>query len=1254
MARAPVLFRETRLSPTPTSPSSILHINAAGNPTGAIFGAGRKRPFEEISGRDEDSFARAHLATEGSVFFRPKSKAPRSFLWRVLNDRHLLEVQSVDLVQERKHARSEGFLTFQITFPAAILKSGVALADQQEKDALDIFVLTSGNELYTITLKRNLLTRETAPTDFDATTCVKKYTPNSFSFRRPYRLVAISSSELFISLHDGGLMRLERQPSESGAQWRETYFSEGGWGGTLKGLLPFRRSHVVKYGNTEVDSNAITAIAKSPDGNYVWTVSLDHTLKAWSTQTGRVSYQTDLLLEQIDKDDRKRPPQYVMNAEQGTILQVVVPPAWPSEKSVAKIGQAGNYFLVVHSPKNHHFKFLSVSSTFSSIEGEGISLKDPHPEAKLTAPGAEMMNTNIWHLEHFSVIPGPQWQASRLWLRARSGTICKTFVLTFDLFDEKGNPSDLKELWRSGWSAVDESSLSIERLKELPEFTELDAGAYTTASCSEMWLEFLFYPGRFSQASLETALHIFRKGRGLTAVTANRAGTVEQTFKEQLVTSIAAKTGTRRPPQEKLDYNQYQIDNQAQWLTFFSLLSHLHKRRLDSIGFAYDVEENLPWALSADFIAPIRANSNFEILSLNANLIVDSTTTDDDEDFAARVVGSDDDLMFCQIIAIARQFRRYISAAAQEKLRSLAIWYALDHTEASQPANEALQSLYSECGLRGEVTDDEFRATNEMAEPFGGLGTLSVDHFLKVVERLEHTTAARGKHAGEELHRYGAKMSVEIAQDTLQATYATLLDILGLVVFMAADLEPEELHSEFRPWEVYEAIILRLKHTELRLWLVGHVRQEPKKPSQVQNEQQPELLTMTLYESMFIGDWDPRADKRDTELIDLLTLWSRRWTFFLDLKQGWDDITGHVMANLLKHKDIELAKDFTRFMSDLPWSLYLKGRLHMETANYDLASIAFKEAAETMAELTNPSGFKSGGLLSAEDVHYFGNGESKYFQHVSSLFEQLKVFSYTADFASMALESFKSDHNLDRSIVEVDMRKSKKDSPAGEQIENTIEEIRLLKVQETKEEILNRLFNSLVQTGRFEQAYETLLSVANPALQKSNLQILIQTCVKQDAVSTLLDLPIRGDLAQEADAILLTLAKKSLATGSSPPYHQIMFAFCTQHSNFRGAAAILYEHLERLRHSKNLAILDPEDDTLVQVYLLLINTLACCAENEGWLLADPMDGVHPVDAKRKLVTLEDIRREYSAELDKRSDMLQGRFPLNIGDEMDVL
>ena len=80
--------------------------------------------------------------------------------------------------------------------------------------------------------------------------------------------------------------------------------------------------------------------------------------------------------------------------------------------------------------------------------------------------------------------------------------------------------------------------------------------------------------------------------------------------------------------------------------------------------------------------------------------------------------------------------------------------------------------------------------------------------------------------------------------------------------------------------------------------------------------------------------------------------------------------------------------------------------------------------------------------------------------------------------------------------------------------------------------------------------------------------------------------------------------------------------------------------------------------------MVLINTLACCGKDEGWILAERVEeedqrgkvGAGSVTAghskKRRIVTLEDVRKEYQAELDRRSEMQQGRFALTADDQMD--
>ncbi|SMY20704.1 unnamed protein product [Zymoseptoria tritici ST99CH_1A5] len=1252
MSRTPSLFQETRVSPSTPSPSHILHINTT-DKTPSTTSLTRKRAHSEISSSllDEDTYARHHLASSASVFFRPAHRSPRSFLHRVLSDRRVLEIQCVDLIQKDK---SDCWLTFRIELPAPIVPGGVVLADGGEKDALDVFIVTGEEgkgrfELFTVTLRGGLLVRETVPLDFDGKSVVRRFVPSCFSFRRPYRVVAASSLELFVSLQDGGLMRLRREANDSGANWNETYFSEGGWSGTLKGMLSLRNRKTVDYNGAKVEANAIAAIAPSPDGRFVWTVGLDHVLKAWDTKTGKVVAVGDLLNEVVDVDDRKRQGGYAMGAEQGTLLQIVAP------TMDADFADA-EYFLVVHSPREHVFKFFGVTSE-TTADGVALVLRDTMSGRRLIPPVDEMLDTNIWHLEQFYVQAGRNFQGSRIWLRARSGPVCRTFTMAFDLLDDRGAALDLEDAFQHDWSVVDSSSLSVDSLRDLPEFRGLEAAPESSTTPSEKWLDFLFFPGRFSNASLETALNIYRQGRKLPKTSGKGLKAAEEPLKERITSAVSSKILLRRLPNEQPDYDGYQEDVHKEWNTFFTLVSHLHTRRHESIGFAVDAEKGLAWTVCADFVAPIRSSSKFELLHNNAGLQAVENEEQLDREIMRQIWPAEDDPLRSRIMAVAQQFRRFMSPAAQEKLRIESATHALTPNDEMTPA-DGLQHLYDRCGFANEITDDEFETITTSAECFNGLGTLTEDAFLSVLDDiLDKVGDAHKSLESQMLGLYGKDVSIAIAQETILHVQGVLLDSLALVIFMAFELDETELSPEFSSTRVYELIMLKLRETELRLWLVSHLRQEPMKSG----AKEADMITMTIYESIFIGDWKVCQGSADSDLAELLTSSSLNWTFGLPLTAQWTNITTFVMANLLKHKEADLAAEFIQFMpeKDSAWSTYLKGRMYLTTGDYALASIHFEEAASDLTQPTNTRLLNQGDLLTPDELIFFGQGPSSYFQHILSLFEKLKLHSYVADFATRALQYMMSDAELTRSLTALDSRKkSAPDSPLPDQVRDAGSELKLLRLQQTRDEILGRLFNALLQTGRFEAAYDTLTQVSNPILQKSNLQSLIKDCVKRDAVPTLLDLPISGDMVHEADKILHTLARQAMASSplasssSGPAYHQILFAFRTQHSDFRGAASILYEHLQRLRHNNGSKswqkMQDPEDETLVRVFVLVISSLACCGEGEGWLLAEPIEG----EGKRRCVTLEEVRAEFGRELDRRSEVQLGRFALVGGEGED--
>lgn len=1254
-AFTPTLYQEVQLSPSPASPASVLTINTTGNNSQAVtlFGAGRKRSHNEISELDEESYARKHLASEASVFFRRKSRFPRSFLWRVLDDRRLLEVQCVDLVQERGDSQNEGSLTFHIELPAAIVEGGVAFADPEETDALEVFVLTTGNDLFTITLKEDLLARDIAPIDFDPATVVKKYTPSSFGFRYPYRMIAVNSLEILVSLHDGSLLRLERQPNESATAWRETFYSEGGWSGTLKAFNPLKRRQTVRYGDLDLETSSATDLAKSPDGNFVWTITLDHQIKVWSANTGRVALQMDLLHEKGDRDGSRRQTQYVMNAEQGKLLQVVRMPERPDDGSLTRMNEDGSYFVWVHSPKDHQFKVYEVSSPISSANGETLRCDDLQPRATLIAPIEEMLNTNIWHLEEFHVQPSPTWSETQLWIRARSGALCKTFTLTFDLHEE--DQDELSRAFRTGWTVVDNGPLTPERLREATDFpAQLSANADSLVTPTERWTAFLFSPGRFSTSSIEAALHTYCKRRKLPITTAKGTNGHRTPLQERLVASATSKILLARSANNQPDFDAYQAEVAAQWSGFYSILEELHRKRVDSVSLAYDYDYAQPWLVGTDNIAPVRANDELELMCLNANLLEDEGVKRIAPEIANSIYDPEDSMgqSVTLLIAAAHNFRRALPTDVQDVFRHNAYLDALSNGDSE---TAGLDGLYERCELRAEVTDEIFGALELDTKDLEGLGSIERKHFQQALRRLDNTKPSSDHNQNLESCRYGDRLNVAVAQQSLRRNETVLLDLLALIAFMSGDLEPSELHPDFAPRKLYTEIMELLKQTSLRLWLASHTRMEPSLDgTSVSGE-------ATLLESFFAGDWKRNAGTEDeSDMPMALTRWSKRWTYAVDLKRDWSGATSHVFSMLLQSELYHLAADFVKYMTDSPWSTYMQARLDVALGEYDIAALRFHEAANhkhglARQERTSISVVDTAALLTADEQKFFRSGLSQYYQHVAAIFQKPGVFSYVADFAAEALKNVHGVASLDDDLAKIDGRKSITDSPAMDKIDDTMKEIKLIKIRDTRSEIASHLFSALVKTGRFREAYDALQK-CNEDLRKANLKLLVETCIKQDSVPALLALPFSTELAADADATLLALAKKSLASTSSAkkPHHQILYAFRTQRGNFRGAAEILYEHLERLRHGEARQHQDPEDETMLQAYLLLINTLACCGEGEGWLLAEPIEGVHQAGQKRKLVTLEEVRRDYSAELDRRSDILQGRFPLvGGGDEMDV-
>lgn len=169
--------------------------------------------------------------------------------------------------------------------------------------------------------------------------------------------------------------------------------------------------------------------------------------------------------------------------------------------------------------------------------------------------------------------------------------------------------------------------------------------------------------------------------------------------------------------------------------------------------------------------------------------------------------------------------------------------------------------------------------------------------------------------------------------------------------------------------------------------------------------------------------------------------------------------------------------------------------------------------------------------------------------------------------------------------------------------------------------------------------------------------------ISQQQTTQLLKFPFHN-LADEVDDILYTQCQKTLNLASGPPYYQILYSFRISRNNFRGAASILHERLQRLKTTSSKHH-DPADESLTQCYLMIINTLSSVTKDDAYILADlkaeaggpPQWGIGQGKKllKRQIVTLDSLRKEYQAELDRVAAIEGGQFPfMEAGDEMEVL
>jgi len=256
-------------------------------------------------------------------------------------------------------------------------------------------------------------------------------------------------------------------------------------------------------------------------------------------------------------------------------------------------------------------------------------------------------------------------------------------------------------------------------------------------------------------------------------------------------------------------------------------------------------------------------------------------------------------------------------------------------------------------------------------------------------------------------------------------------------------------------------------------------------------------------------------------------------------------------------------------------------------------------------------------------------GIPQYYSHIVTLFDKTKNYSYVVDFARLSLQFIKP--GAETSLIQL------------------------------RTDMHSRYFNAALQTNRFEMAHSVLALFTDSALRHSSLRSLITKMCESSYASDLMSLPFIG-MHDLVDEILLQKTQSIVEVTTGIPYHKILYAWRIKRSDFRGAASISLERLQKLQQSGegDRALGDDGLETPVtKQYVALINALSCVDSKQAWVFSEeaapkaPRAGAKTAP-KRRVVTLEDIRKAYQEELDRIAAIANGQFAIAGGDEMDVL
>lgn len=621
------------------------------------------------------------------------------------------------------------------------------------------------------------------------------------------------------------------------------------------------------------------------------TICLDHRMRIWNLDDGQIIFTGDIL-------NAERTPQEVgkwsIDPSQSNLLQITG-------------SQRGHRICSTYSPVGAgEFKFWKIVAK----DAHTVVVNDMLPKDKLhpITPSSD-----VWTLADF-VLASPDEQTTNLWTLWKNNLTYRVQRLEL----ERGN---ISRDWQQHWDAV---------YSETGLVTAENSGPCDSTDVTEKWLQMILQPGKFTKATLQTALSIYERGLGAT-----KEGNQNRGLAESICSVLGSTASLDRGSTGAMDYEQFRSSSEAQWRRFYRLLVELDRQRGEAIALALSPKSDMTWVVCTDMISAVRECSSLERLyhSLDA--------PGDDQAHLTPLVGS----ALTLVDGFSDHFIQLSNAALRPEL----------FEESDKSDLERIEAFENRAGFWRGVTEEDCAQINDALG--NNFDRVTDDLYTDVLDLIAAPVNTKNQSLHYPLTDFGRRLVLQGAQENIELRWKVCFAQLILLAHMEFDFDTDEdqLHNRVDVGGVFKQLVDSLRRLELLKWLARTELALPQYAAERRGSMplpskkgtdEPQIVTaLDMNVSHLLGFSDLRSETLSANITDLVS----------NLCAPDSDIEilpSLVQCRLLKDDRPDLALGLAPFADESAFSTYVQGRVFLSLKDFSSAALCFREASEGMSKFT--------------------------------------------------------------------------------------------------------------------------------------------------------------------------------------------------------------------------------------------------------------------------------------------------------------